>query len=81
VKREASTRAPLARHKDGETAIPSGGPKKETAKTVSQLQSLKTTEMTLSTTSCRSGGQTDGQTKVSTATGRRAAPPNHPPEL
>lgn len=28
--------------------------KKETAKTVSQLQSLKTTEMTLSTTSCRS---------------------------
>lgn len=32
---------------------------KETTKTVSQLQSLKTTEMTLSTTSCRLAGQMD----------------------
>jgi len=61
VKREASTRAPLARRGDSD---PQRCLKKETAKTVSQLQSLKTTEMTLSTTSCRSGGQTDGQMKV-----------------
>lgn len=36
---------------------PNPNPKKETTKTVSQLQSLKTTEMTLSTTSCRLAGQ------------------------